>query len=80
MRAEGYGGVLAVFESAIYAKSSNMSTIAFPNGIGTSLISSSIVGSINNPRTTKQRIDASTGLVVLASTPVNHRSWRGRLP
>jgi hypothetical protein len=72
--------VYSAFESAVYVKTSSLATIGFPAGIGTPLISSASTTNINNPSTTKQRIDGTTGLVVLASTPATHRYWHGKLP
>jgi hypothetical protein len=55
--------------SAIYMKSTSMDNPDFSNqpGKGTPFIKSSIYTCINNATTTKQTVDASTGLVVLAS-------------
>ncbi|HEU5102567.1 MAG TPA: hypothetical protein VFU22_26265, partial [Roseiflexaceae bacterium] len=52
---------------AIYMKSTSMDSLSFPSGKGTPFISSSTYKCINNATTTKQTVDASTGLVVLAS-------------
>jgi hypothetical protein len=57
-------------EAAIYSKSSDMDTIAFPDprGVGTPVITSTTAGIINNPSGTKQNVDPSTGFVVLAAS------------
>jgi hypothetical protein len=52
---------------AIYMKSTSMDNLSFPSGKGTPFIKSSTYKCINNPTTTKQTVDASTGLVILAS-------------
>jgi hypothetical protein len=52
---------------AIYMKFTSMDNPSFPSGKGTPFIKSSIYDCINNATTTKQTVDASTGLVVLAS-------------
>jgi hypothetical protein len=52
---------------AIYMKSTSMDNPSFPTGKGTPFIKSSTYDCINNATTTKQTVDASTGLVVLAS-------------
>jgi hypothetical protein len=51
----------------IYMKSTGMDNPSFPVGKGTPFIKSSTYKCINNPTSTKQTVDASTGLVVLAS-------------
>jgi hypothetical protein len=52
---------------AIYMKSTSMDNPSFAAGKGTPFIKSSTYNCINNATTTKQTVDASTGLVVLAS-------------
>lgn len=52
---------------AIYMKSTSMDNPSFPAGKGTPFIKDSYYNCINNATTTKQTVDASTGLVVLAS-------------
>lgn len=51
----------------IYMKSTSMDAPSFPAGKGTPFIKSSTYKCINNATTTKQTVDASTGLVILAS-------------
>jgi hypothetical protein len=51
----------------IYYKKTGMDNPSFPTGKGTPFISSSTYTCINNATTTKQTVDAGTGLVVLAS-------------
>jgi hypothetical protein len=51
----------------IYMKSTSMDNPNFPTGKGTPFIKSSTYKCINNATSTKQTVDASTGLVVLAS-------------
>jgi hypothetical protein len=51
----------------IYMKSTSMDAPSFPSGKGTPFIRSSTYKCINNATTTKQTVDASTGLVILAS-------------
>jgi hypothetical protein len=72
------GGKVYVFyspgKSAIYYKVSDMNAIAFPGGKGTRFMESSSA-EINNPTSTKQRVDGATGLVVVASTPDSRRYW-----
>jgi hypothetical protein len=51
----------------IYMKSTGMDTPSFSAGKGTPFIKSATYECINNATSTKQTVDASTGLVVLAS-------------
>ena len=53
--------------TAIYMKSTSMDNPSFPTGKGTPFIKSSTYKCINNATTTKQTVDASSGLVILAS-------------
>jgi hypothetical protein len=51
----------------IYMKSTSMDSPSFPTGKGVPFIKDSFYTCINNATTTKQTVDASTGLVILAS-------------
>jgi hypothetical protein len=53
--------------TAIYMKFTSMDNPSFQSGKGTPFIKSSTYKCINNATTTKQTVDASTGLVILAS-------------
>jgi hypothetical protein len=64
-------------KSAIYHKSSSMSTISFPSGKGTPFMEGD--GDINNPTTTKQNLDASTGIVVVGSAPDTLTYWHNTI-
>ena len=66
-------------QSAIYYKVSDLDSIAFPDGRGTPFIVSTLATDINNPTSTKQNVDASTGLVVLASSTERMTYWHRRL-
>lgn len=63
--------------SAIDYKTSDMDSIGFPGGSGTPFIASDVSGNINNasgtPTGTKQSVDASTGIVVVASGSERYR-------
>jgi hypothetical protein len=50
----------------IHYKQSSLTNISFPTGMGTVLIASSTDTTINNVTSTKQTVDSSTGIVVLA--------------
>ena len=51
----------------IYMKSTSMDTLSFPTGPGTPFIKSSTYTCINNATSTKQALNANSGLVVLAA-------------
>jgi len=51
----------------VYMKSSDLSNIAFPPGLGTPFIKSETDTMINNPSSTKQCLSGRTGLLVIAS-------------
>ncbi|MGH2706839.1 MAG: hypothetical protein ACRDJF_00975 [Actinomycetota bacterium] len=66
-------GDLYVFAAApccsggmIYMKKTSLDNISFASGLGTPFIKSSTDPKINNPTSTKQNLNNSTGLVVLA--------------
>jgi hypothetical protein len=65
-------------KSAVYYKTSSMNEISFPGGKGTAFMEKSGV-SINNPTTTKQSVNASTGLVVVGSTPDTRSYWHNTI-
>lgn len=52
---------------AIYHKVANISSLTFPTGSGDPFIKSITDTDINNPTSTKQNVNRTTGLVVLAS-------------
>jgi methionine-rich copper-binding protein CopC len=52
---------------AIYHKQTSIDNIQFPAGFGDRFIGSTTYTKINNPSSTKQTVNSSTGLVVLAS-------------
>ena len=54
-------------DDGIYMKRANMSDMVFPGGIGDPLILDNSYDNINNPSSTKQCINNTTGLLVLAS-------------
>lgn len=51
----------------VHMKTSPMSNIGFPSGLGTPFISSNTDNKIHNPTSTKQNLNGTTNLVVLAS-------------
>ena len=54
-------------QPGIYFKSADMDNIQFPTGVGTKFIKNAADDGINDPTSTKQNLNSSTGLVVLAS-------------
>lgn len=68
---------------SIYMKSAPLSDIAFPAGRGTAVMTDGTGGTkddINNATSTKQAVDSSTGLVVLATNDTTQRYWHAYLP
>ena len=63
---------------AVYYKTTDLDRIAFEPGLGAPFISGG--GEINNPTSTKQTVDSTTGLVVLASDGSSGRYWYNTLP
>ena len=51
----------------IYFKATNLDHIAFPYGVGTPFMEAGQNGKINNPTSTRQNLDSSTDLLVIAS-------------
>ncbi len=51
----------------IYMKVADLNDLLFPVGLGTPFIQSTVYQKINNPTSTKQCINSTTGLLVLAS-------------
>jgi hypothetical protein len=60
-------------------KKSPLDTIAFPPGLGTPFIQSSTDTDISNPTSTKQNLNGTTGLVVLASANTHGNYWHNYL-
>jgi PKD repeat protein len=68
---------------SIYMKSAPLSSISFPAGRGTAVMTDGTGGTeddINNATSTKQGVDSSTGLVVLATNDTTRRYWHAYLP
>ncbi len=57
----------------VYYKTSSLDTIAFPSGLGTPFIADAAYSQINDPTTTKQNVNGTTNLVVLASDTSAHK-------
>ena len=72
--------VLHVFSSdegggGIYRKSTPLSNVSFTDGAGTLVMWDDDVREINDVTSTKQNLNSTTGLVVLASNNVTDRYW-----
>jgi len=66
-----YSGVAG----SIYEKTASMDNPVFTPGRGTPIIQDAASPNLNDLTTTKQPVNATTGLVVLASNDVTHRYW-----
>jgi hypothetical protein len=62
-------------DGSIFMKSSPMSSISFAVGRGTRVISDTASPHLNNVTSTKQSVNGSTGLVVMASNDATQRYW-----
>ena len=63
----------------VYYKKSPLDNIAFPPGLGTPFIQSSTDTDISDPTSTKQNLNGTTGLVVLASANTHGNYWHNYL-
>jgi hypothetical protein len=74
-------GILHMFATSgesggtIYEKTTPISSIDFASGLGTPAIRDGSSPDLNNATSTKQNVDGSTGLVVLASNDSTGRYW-----
>jgi hypothetical protein len=57
----------------IRMKTSGFSELAFPTGVGSRVVDSAQDGAVDDPSTTRQPIDATSGLLVLASDETSAR-------
>ncbi|AOT02493.1 hypothetical protein ASPU41_03140 [Arthrobacter sp. U41] len=60
---------------AIYEKTASMDNPVFPTGRGTPIIQDGASANMNDVTTSKQSVDSTTGLAVLASNNVTKRYW-----
>ncbi len=60
---------------AIYEKTASMDNPVFPTGRGTPVIQDGSSANMNDVTTSKQSVNSTTGLVVLASNNVTKRYW-----
>jgi hypothetical protein len=68
---------------SIYMKNAPLSNISFPTGKGTAVMTDGTGGTeddINNATSTKQAVDSSTGLVVLATNDATDHYWHAYVP
>ncbi|OGN88275.1 MAG: hypothetical protein A2X23_04345 [Chloroflexi bacterium GWC2_73_18] len=59
----------------IYEKTSPLDSISFSDGYGTPVINDADSGDMNNVTSTKQNVNSTTGLVVLATNDTTRRYW-----
>jgi hypothetical protein len=60
---------------AIYEKSSPLDNVFFPDGLGTPVIKDAASAHMNNATSTKQSVNSTTGLVVMATNDTTQRYW-----
>ena len=60
---------------SIYRKTAPLSNINFPTGKGTAVLTDADNDDINNATSTKQAVNSTTGLVVLATNDTTRRYW-----
>ncbi|HYT11040.1 MAG TPA: DNRLRE domain-containing protein, partial [Mycobacteriales bacterium] len=63
----------------IYYKKTSLDNISFPPGVGTPFIQSGLDTDISDPTSTKQNLNSTTGLVVLASANTHAYYWHNYL-
>lgn len=61
-------------------KTSPIGRPGFINGLGTVFINDAASPNLNNATSTKQNVDDTTGIVVLATNDVTHFYWHGYEP
>jgi PKD repeat protein len=59
----------------IFEKTSSINSLAFPSGRGTPVLRSAASPNLNNVTATKQTVNSSTGIVIMASDDVAKRYW-----
>lgn len=67
-------------DGTIFMKSSPLDDISFPAGRGTPVMRDAQSLHLNNVTSTKQTVDGTTGLVVLASNDTTQRYWHADIP
>jgi len=65
---------------AIFMKKTSLDAIAFESGKGAPVLESATDTHINNASTTKQTVDAASGLLVLAGDDTTDRYWQTLIP
>ena len=67
--------VYATGGGVIFEKTSSLSSISFPSGNGTEVMKDASSLNVNNATSTKQVVDGTSGLVVLAANDVTNTYW-----
>jgi hypothetical protein len=60
---------------SVYTKTSSLSSISFPSGLGTTVMRDASASDIDDPTSTKQNVSSTTGLLVVASNQATKRYW-----
>ena len=60
---------------SIFEKTSPMSSLSFPSGRGTPVMRDAASPNLNNVTTTKQTVNSTTGIVLMASNDAAQRYW-----
>jgi hypothetical protein len=63
----------------VYYKKTSLDNISFPAGVGTPFMQSSQDTDISDPTSTKQNLNGTTGLVILASANTHAYYWHNQL-
>jgi len=63
------------YSGTIYEKTSPLDNVSFASGVGTPVIRDVASADMNNVTSTKQNVNSTTGLVVLASNDTTSRYW-----
>lgn len=68
------------YPGTIFMKSSPMASLSFPTGRGTPVIKDASSPNLNNVTSTKQTVNSTTGLVVMASNDETRYYWHADVP
>ena len=60
---------------AVYEKTSSLASVGFSTGLGSVVMFDASASNINNVTSTKQNLNSSTGLMILASNDTTNRYW-----
>jgi hypothetical protein len=60
---------------SVYTKTSSLSSISFPSGLGATVMRDASASDIDDPTSTKQNVSSTSGLLVVASNQATKRYW-----